>query len=190
MKTVQTTTFNFFSTFLLLVFLLPACSQSTNSKSESATSNSPKVDIHTAVLQGDLNSVKQHIDAGSDINLKEPMSGSTPLISAITFNNFEIAKTLVEAGADLGVTNNDGSTALHSAAFFCRKKMVQMLLDADADKTIKNNYNATPREIVTAPFESMKPVYEMIQAQLGPMGVAIDMDYLEKTRPVIADMLQ
>ncbi|HKK40165.1 MAG TPA: ankyrin repeat domain-containing protein [Cryomorphaceae bacterium] len=190
MKTIQTTTQGILAALLLILVVLPACSESTNSEKETSKQEIPVVDIHTAVFQGDLNAVKQHIDAGSDLNIKEPMSGSTPLISAITFNNFEIAKALVEAGADLSSKNNDGSTALHSAAFFCRKKMVQMLLDANADKTIKNNYDATPREIVTAPFEVIKPAYEMIQAQLGPMGVVIDMDYLEKTRPVIADMLR
>ncbi|MEM9051186.1 MAG: ankyrin repeat domain-containing protein [Bacteroidota bacterium] len=190
MKTIQTATFGIVASLLLMLVVLPACSETSKSNQEVSTENLPEVDIHTAVIQGDLDAVKQHIKAGSDINIKEPMGGSTPLISAVTFNNYEIAKALVDAGADLGLKNNDGSTALHAAAFFCRKKMVQMLLEANADKTIKNNYSATPREIVMAPFEAMKPAYEMIQVQLGPLGVVIDMDYLEKTRPVIAEMLQ
>ena len=190
MKTVQTVTLEIATALLLMLFVLPACSESEKNGQEATTNNIPEVDIHTAVIQGDLDAVKQHIDAGSDINIKEPMGGSTPLITAVTFNHYDIAKALVDAGADLSLKNNDGSTPLHAAAFFCRKKMVQMLLAANADKTTKNNYNATPREIVMAPFEAMKPAYEMIQVQLGPLGIKIDMDYLERTRPLIADMLR
>ena len=190
MKTVQTVTLEIATALLLMLFVLPACSESEKNGQEATTNNIPEVDIHTAVIQGDLDAVKQHIDAGSDINIKEPMGGSTPLITAVTFNHYDIAKALVDAGADLSLKNNDGSTPLHAAAFFCRKKMVQMLLAANADKTTKNKYNATPREIVMAPFEAMKPAYEMIQVQLGPLGIKIDMDYLERTRPLIADMLR
>jgi len=190
MKTIQTTTLGIVTALLLMIVGLPACSETTNADHQLSAPETPEIDIHAAVLQGDLNAVKQHIEAGSDINVKEPMGGSTPLITAITFNNNEIVKALIEGGADLHIQNNDGSTALHTAAFFCRKKMVQMLLNAKADKTIKNNYSATPLDVVSAPFEGMKPAYQMIQAQLGPLGVVIDMEYLEKTRPVIAAMLQ
>ncbi|MBT6391098.1 MAG: ankyrin repeat domain-containing protein, partial [Candidatus Marinimicrobia bacterium] len=36
------------------------------------------MDIQTAVISGNLEVVKQHIEAGTDINQKEQMSGSTP----------------------------------------------------------------------------------------------------------------
>lgn len=118
------------------------------------------------------------------------MSGSTPLITAATFGKTAIAKALIEADADLSMRNNDGATALHTAAFFCRVEIVQMLIDAKADKTIKNNFGATPRESVMGPFADMKPIYEMLQHQLSPLGLQIDLSEIEKTRPVVAMMLQ
>ena len=36
----------------------------------------------------------------------------------------------------------------------------------------------------------MKPIYEMMQQQLGPLGLELDFAELEKSRPVIAIMLQ
>ena len=57
-------------------------------------------------------------------------------------------------------------------------------------KTTKNNFGATPRESVMAPFADMKPFYEMIQQQLSPLGLQLDLNEVEKTRPVIAMMLQ
>ncbi|NRA94141.1 MAG: ankyrin repeat domain-containing protein, partial [Psychroserpens sp.] len=98
------------------------------------------MDIHTAVISDNLEAVKQHIKAGTDLNAKDAMSGSSALITAATFNKVEIAKALINAGADLSVTNNDGATALHTAAFFGRIEIVQLLIDAKADKTIKNVY--------------------------------------------------
>ncbi len=180
----------------LILLLTNACTQSGNKSKSDASTNiksvvaKPKTDIHTAVLSGNLEVIKQHIEAQTDINEKEAMSGSTPLISAASFGKKEIAKALIDAGADLSLTNNDGATALHTAAFFCRVEIVQMLIDAKADKTIRNKYGATPRESVMGPFAEIKPFYEMLQQQLGPIGLQIDLNEIEKTRPVIAMMLQ
>lgn len=150
----------------------------------------PKMDIHTAVVSNNLEAVQQHIAAGSDLNVQEPMSKSTPLMTASTFNRIEIAKALINANADLTIKNNDGSTALHTAAFFGRIEIVQLLIDAKIDKSVKNNFGVTARESLLADFAEMKPIYEMFSAQLQPMGFTLDLEELKKARPVIALMLQ
>jgi hypothetical protein len=134
--------------------------------------------------------VKQHIKADTDIDKKDAMSGSTPLITASSFGKIKIAQELIDAGADLSLKNNDGATALHTAAFFCRVEIVQMLMDAKADKTAKNNFGMTARESVMGPFAEVKPIYGMLQQQLAPLGMQLDLTEIEKTRPVIAMMLQ
>jgi hypothetical protein len=150
----------------------------------------PEMDLQSAVIYGNLDAVKQHIRIGSDLDIKDAMSGSTALITAVTFDKADIANALIDAGANLSLKNNDGATALHVAAFFCRVELVQKLLDAGADKTLRNNFGATPRESVMGSFEEVRPVYEFMQTQLGPIGLDLKMDELEKTRPVIAMMLQ
>jgi ankyrin repeat protein len=181
---------------LFTLLLTSSCAQSdkkTNSVSNTETTKSvskPSMDIHAAVLTGNLEAVKQHIEAGTDINQKEAMSGSTPLMSAATFNKTEIAKALINADADLTIKNNDGGTALHTAAFFGRIEIVQLLIDAKTDKTVRNNFGATPREIVMTDFAQMKPIYEMLIQQLKPMGFTLDLDELQKARTVVAMMLQ
>lgn len=174
---------------ILLALLLPACSQSSAGETKTSAGK-PATDLATAVITGDLEVVRQHIAAGTDLNKKDPMSGSTPLITAAVFDKQDIARALIDAGADLSVQNGDGSTALHSAAFFCRVEIVQMLLDADADKTVRNNFGATAQESVSGNFEEIRPMYEMMQQQLGGFGLDLDMDELKKTRPVISMMLQ
>ena len=178
----------------VMAMSLTACSQKSDTEKTTSISKSemvqPSIDIHAAVLTGNLEAVKQHIAAGTDINQKEAMSGATPLMSAATFNQPKIAKALINANADLSIKNNDGGTALHTAAFFGRIEIVQLLIDANADKTVRNNYGATPREIVTSDFAAMKPIYEMLTQQLKPMGFTLDIVELQKARPVVAMMLQ
>ncbi|MEO9894273.1 ankyrin repeat domain-containing protein [Aurantibacter sp.] len=183
---------------LAIALLTSSCAQTNNKpKPDTVKSNAvkmviekPKMDVQTAVLSGNVDVVKQHILAGTDLNKKDAMSGSTPLITAITFNKNDIAKALINADVDLNIKNNDGSTALHVASFFGRIEMVQMLLDVKADKNVRNNFGATARETVQGSFAEVKPIYEMLQQQLGPLGLQLDLNEIEKTRPVIAIMLQ
>ena len=150
----------------------------------------PVTDLHTAVLKNDIKAVKEHIKAKSDLNIKEAMGGSTPLISAALFGKTEIAKLLINAGANLNIQNNDGSTALITAAFFCRPEIVKILLAKKANKTIKNKYGQTAFESVSMPFNQVKPVYETLGNALSPLGLKLDMSYIEKTRPTIAKLLK
>lgn len=175
---------------ILLAILSSACGQTNKSEPTKAVAAAPTMNLQTAVISNNLEVVQQHIQAGADLNQKDAMSGSTPLITAASFGKIKIAKMLIDAGADLTPTNNDGATALHSAAFFCRVEIVQMLIDAKADKTAKNNFGMTPRESIMGPYAEIKPIYEMLQQQLAPMGLQIDLNEIEKTRPVIAMMLQ
>jgi hypothetical protein len=178
-----------------LILSLTSCSQEKNTKGQTANNTSsavqaPKIDIHSAIIAGNLDVVQQHIKAGSNLNVIEQMSGSSPLITASTFNKIDIVKALIDANVNLSIQNNDGATALHTAAFFGRIEIVQLLIDAKADKTLKNNYGLTPRESVLGDFEQVKSVYEMISMQLQPMGFELDIAAVEKARPVVAMMLQ
>ena len=150
----------------------------------------PKMDIHAAAFMGNVEVVRQHIKAGSDLNVKEPMGGSSPLISATVFGKTKVALALIEAGADLNCINNEGSTALHSAAFFCRTEIVEALLKKGADKQIKNKAGSTALESVVAPFDKVKGIYDYISKQLGPLGFKLDYKQIELTRPKIVEMLQ
>ncbi|MBU3822224.1 ankyrin repeat domain-containing protein [Flavobacteriaceae bacterium XHP0103] len=173
---------------------LKSCFQKNETKKTTAISEKkiakPSQDIHEAIIMNNFEVVKRHIEEGSDINKIEAMSGSTPLLTAVTFNRPKIVAELLKVKVDLSIKNNDGSTVLHTAAFFGRIEMVKMLLDAGADKTIKNNFGATPRETVLGDFSEIKPFYEMLIKQLQPMGFTLDLAEVEKARPVIAMMLQ
>lgn len=164
--------------------------KSTNKTTASQTTvKPPSVDIHTATFMGNLDAVRQHINAGSDLNVKDQY-GSTPLIIATTFGKTDVANSLIEAGADMNIASNEGATPLHTAAFFCRTEIVRALLEKGADKTLKNNYGSTPIETVAGPFNEVKGIYDQFNKNLGPLGFKLDYKHLEMTRPEIAKMLQ
>jgi ankyrin repeat protein len=183
---------------LSILLLTTACGQGDTKTKEkvysgtevNAAVDAPSIDIQAAILSNNIEAVEQHIQAGTDLNKKDAMSGSTPLITAASFGKIEIAQKLIDAGVNLTAKNNDGATALHTAAFFGRVEIVQMLIDSNVDKSVQNNFGATARESVMGPFEEMKPIYEMLKQQLEPLGMQIDLAEIEKTRPVIAMMLQ
>jgi ankyrin repeat protein len=129
------------------------------------------------------------IDAGADINRKNN-DGSTALLTAIVFGKTRVAKVLIDAGANLKEKSKDGSTALHTSAFFCREEIVKALLEKGADKTILNRTGKTAYETVAGPFKDVKPVYDAIGEGLKPLGIEFDYDHIEKTRPIIAEMLK
>ena len=182
---------------IFLVQGITGCNQTGNTNGESeprtqklAKVKPPKLDIHAAALMGDLDAIQQHIAAGTDLEQKDPIGGSTPLITACVFGNAEVANVLMEAGADLEAKNNDGSTPLHCAALFCYPDIVQSLLDHGADKMSVNNRGEHPSVAVQGTFEEMVPVYDFFNEQLGPLGFKLDYNELKKNRPVITALLK
>jgi CubicO group peptidase (beta-lactamase class C family) len=145
--------------------------------------------LHLAALQGNVEAIRQYIEAGTDLNQKDEY-GSTPLIIATTFGKTEVAKALIEAGADMEIRDTNGSTPLHIAAFFGRTDIVRALLDKGANKYSRNNSGSTALDIVSSPFEYDKATYDQLGAALGPLGLNLDYERIKTTRPKIAAMLR
>lgn len=176
--------------FVAIAFM--ACSESqdqTEQNEETTEVSVPEQSINEAVFMGNLAVVKQHIKAGTDLNEKDDF-GSTPLSVAILFGKTDVALTLIDGGADLQETTADGSTPLHTAAFFCRVDIVKALLDKGVDKSVRNSFGSTALESVTPDFDEVKMIYDQMSRDLGPFGLKLDYEYLEATRPVIADMIE
>jgi ankyrin repeat protein len=174
-----------------LLIIVAACNTSGEKNVENQEPvKAPAMDIHTATVIGDLEVIRQHVEAGTDLDEREPTMHSTPLISAAVFGKTEVARALIEAGADVNIKNDEGSTALHTAAFLCRKEIVELLLSNGAQKEVLNVYGSTPLASVAGPFEAVKPIYDEFSKNLGPLGFKLDYDQIRATRPVIAAMLQ
>lgn len=85
----------------------------------------------TLIKQGNYEAVKDMIKAGTDVNKKSV--GMTPLMYAARQNRVEIAKLLIENGADVKTKSNRGYTAL---------KYAEMSKAHDAFKIISDELKA------------------------------------------------
>jgi hypothetical protein len=171
---------------IVTVFAVGGCPKQESSDNEQRP---PRKSLHAAALQGDIDAIRQHIDAGSELNKKD-VYGSSPLIVAVTFGKTEAARVLIKAGADLEITNNEGAAPLHIAAFFCRAEIVKALLENGADKNALNKAGRTALETVSSPFENVIGIYDGIGKSLRPLGLKLDYERIKKTRPEIAEILR
>lgn len=151
-------------------------------------SSAPGIDLWKAVVQGNLDAIRQHVSAGSNLNAKEPTGGCTPLMVAALYGQARAANLLIEAGANINARNNNGGTALHLAALFCRTRSVRLLLDKGADVTVKDIKGDTALDIITAPWT---PELEGVYRYLGGiLELQPDLGRLKATRPKIATILR
>jgi uncharacterized protein len=70
-----------------------------------------------------------------------------PLHSAVSANNSDIAKILLEAGADVNVAQVSGITPLHSAAQYGNIELIILLLEAGANVKAKAEDGRTPADM-------------------------------------------
>ena len=96
---------------------------------------SPNELLHQAVIDGNIEAVKQHIAAGADVNAKDDWSGSTPLHRAATFGYKEIAELLIAKGADVNAGTGSGETPLDLAIKYKNTGYVVDLIRKHGGKT-------------------------------------------------------
>ena len=145
-------------------------------------------------MTGNLEAIKQHIEAGTDLNQKDPNpvgSKGSALNAAAAFGYTEVAIALIEGGADVNQKDKEGATPLHTAAFFCYPEIVQSLLDNGANKTIKDNDGQTALEMVQFPWSVTKGIYELLDGIIfKPAGKPLDYNRIQKTRPQVAAIIR
>jgi len=81
---------------------------------EPPTAKAPAISIHEAAANGNIEAVKQHIAAGTDVNVKNEF-GWTPLHYAALKGQKEIAELLIAKGADVNAVGDLGRTPLDLA---------------------------------------------------------------------------
>jgi len=83
------------------------------------------------------------VEAGADI-FDADNEGVSVFDVAITYNNPQMVKRIIDAGIDVNETRrNSGFTPLMAAVCYNRKEIVTMLLDHGADKTRRDRQGLT-----------------------------------------------
>ena len=89
--------------------LLVGCA--TTQQPEPTAAKAPDISINEAAYTGNIEAVKQHLAAGTDVNAKSG-NGKTPLHYAAWNGHKEIVELLISKGADVNVKNDADETAL------------------------------------------------------------------------------
>ncbi|MBI4348700.1 MAG: ankyrin repeat domain-containing protein [Elusimicrobia bacterium] len=101
-------------------------------------------------LEAALKLIRLLLDKGADANLKIPTdpngiwTAMTPLHFAAGADAYEIARLLIERGADPLAANGKGGTPLHSAAFYGNKPLAELLLLKEAPIDARNAFGRAP----------------------------------------------
>jgi ankyrin repeat protein len=107
---------------------------------------------------------------------------------AAIYGQAEVAKILIDAGADLELRNNSDGTALHLACFFCRPEIVELLLQSGADPNKTNSRNLTPLDSVTIELDAeLEAIFRYVYDSLD---LEFDLQYMRHSRRQIAEILR
>ena len=74
----------------------------------------PDISIHEAAKKGNIEAIKQHLAAGTDVNAKDKFGG-TPLHAAAYWGHKEIVELLIAEGAEVNAKNSFSDTPLDRA---------------------------------------------------------------------------
>lgn len=104
----------------------------------------PDKPLNIAVLNGEIETVKELLDSGADPEEKDGFYGNTGIIWAIKADNVEVLDLYRQRGFDLSGSNNFGWAPIHVAAEGSRRKSLFWLLKNGADVEAKDSQNQTP----------------------------------------------
>ena len=103
----------------------------------------PQADAQHAIWSGDPRALEKLWASKPDLNHAEP-DGRTLLIEAVLEKRLDVAKLLLEHGADPKRADHDGATALHFAAQEQQPELVQLLIDKGAAIDAQDRLGNTP----------------------------------------------
>ncbi len=104
--------------------VLVGCGES--QQPEPPTAKAPDISIHDAAEDRNIEVVKQHIAAGTNLNAKND-SEDTLLLRAAVFGQGEVADLLIAKGAQVNAQNKFGYTPLDMAIKLNKTKIADLL---------------------------------------------------------------
>ena len=109
---------------------------------EPPTAKAIDISVIKAANKGDIETVKQYLDAGMDVNAKH--KGRTLLHAAAGRGREVIAELLIDNGANVNVKDALAATPLHEAANIGDNELVELLIAKGADVNANDIYGSTP----------------------------------------------
>lgn len=105
-------------------------------------------DLHDIAARGTAEDVARRVAAGDDVNARNRV-GYTPLGIAASRGDLEVARALLDAGAEVDPVDNTGGTPLAAAVLNARGRsdMIELLLARGADAHRPNQRGQSPLDL-------------------------------------------
>ena len=124
--------------------------------------------IHSAARMRDVATVLKELESGVDVDLvgeraKNGDGGNTALWYAAQGpwpGGVEVAKVLVDAGAEINRQCEHGRTALHMAAAWGHLDLVKFLLEKSADPSIRDEEDMKPARVARHGYSSNRVTHD------------------------------
>jgi uncharacterized protein len=100
-------------------------------------------DMMFAIMSGELDKIRQSIAADKNVVTLRDKAKRTLLMEAAIFKNEDIARLLVENGADVNAKELKGWSVLHFAAQSNLPDLVKLLIEKGADINAQDDYGNT-----------------------------------------------
>ena len=125
-----------------------------------------------ASRDGNIEAVKQHLAAGTDVNVRVCEWGDTPLHRAAFGGNKEIVELLLNNEVDVNVKDDYGCTPLHDAAEYGHKKIIELLISKGAEVNAKDKGRKTPLDVTSAipPNSNKTEIVDLLRKHGGKTG--------------------
>jgi len=126
----------------------------------------PKALLISAVKKGDTDIIRELLDSKKfDINFLDD-EGMNPLGRAAYLGHGDVAKLLLDHGANINAQNKDGKTALYFAALRGNEDTVKLLIANKADPKITDAAGRTA--LVMAALVRKQGIFKLIESALSP----------------------
>ena len=136
---------------IITVVLLVGCGTTQTQKTVDLPSvkvEAPDISIHEAVMLENVEVVKKHLAAGTDVNARGEDVGTPPLHIAALVGSNEIVELLITKGADVNAKEEEeGWTPLFVAVGDGYKKIIELLIANGADVNAKDDVGDTPLDM-------------------------------------------
>lgn len=108
-----------------------------------------RLDLYEAAAVGDIDIVRRHLSGDPMLINSSSVDGFSPLSLACYFGHEELAKFLIQNGADINLSSRNifGSSPLHSACAIGHLNIAQLLLRRGADVNLCQRSGATALHI-------------------------------------------
>lgn len=112
--------------------------------------------LQGVIAKGDYAAAVKMIEAGANIDAKDPNTGASPLHYAVWQGNMALVALLIDRGADVNSVTKNGATPLHTAVLRQQTEIAEFLIAKGANVNAKTVGGATPLGIaIAANFHAM-----------------------------------